>query len=125
MTNILLGSFLTYLHDPKSLAAAICRFLERQNQETSESRLIRAVPSLEGVRGTLRACQDQTSGFNWRNLLLAVGASLDISEWYAHFPDFISYHFINTSVSQVTCLLVKLSHFSLRIKENILHRLSL
>ena len=39
--------------------------------------VLRATPSIEGIKGTLAAIEEQTSEFNWRNLLLAVDAHID------------------------------------------------
>lgn len=40
----------------------------------------RAVPSQQGNFEALRACEDQTSFYNWKGLILAVASALDISE---------------------------------------------
>ena len=39
----------------------------------------RAVPSQDNVLGVLRACEEQTARYDWRNLFAAVAAQLDIS----------------------------------------------
>ena len=77
---ILIGSFLASVHEKSSLAAAITYYFEKQAQDVPEGQTIRATPSLEGIRGVLQACEDQTSAFNWQNFLLAVGATLEMSE---------------------------------------------
>jgi hypothetical protein len=77
---ILIGSFLASVHEKSSLAAAITCYFEKQAQDVPEGQTIRATPSLEGIRGVLQACEDQTSAFDWQNFLLAVGATLGMSE---------------------------------------------
>lgn len=75
----LLGSFLLCAHEKSSLAAAIAYHFEKQAQHVPEGRAVRPTPSRDGIRGFLQACEDQTSSFNWQNVLLAVGATLGIS----------------------------------------------
>jgi hypothetical protein len=79
-TNIRVGSFLVSVHEKGSLAAAIAYHFEKQAEGAPDGATLRATPSLEGIRGTLQACSDQTSAFNWRNLLSAIDATLDIPE---------------------------------------------
>jgi hypothetical protein len=73
---ILLGSFLLSFHEKSSLAAAIAYHFEKQAQDVPEGRAVRPTPSRDGIQGFLQACEDQTSSFNWQNLLWAVGATL-------------------------------------------------
>jgi hypothetical protein len=75
----LLGSFLLCVHEKCSLAAAIAYHFEKQAQDVLEGQAVRPTPSRDGIRGFLQACEDQTSSFNWQNVLLAVGATLGIS----------------------------------------------
>lgn len=77
---ILIGSFLASVHKKSSLAAAITYYFEKQTKDVPEGQTIRATASLEEIRGVLQACEDQTSAIDWQNCLLAVGATLGMSE---------------------------------------------
>jgi hypothetical protein len=44
--------------------------------EAPAGSFLRATPSIEGIKGTLAAIEEQTSEFNWGNLVLAVDAHI-------------------------------------------------
>jgi hypothetical protein len=66
--------------EKSSLTTAIAYYFEKQAEGTPDGAKIRAVPSLEGIRGTLQACEDQTSAFDWRKYVVAVGTALGLTE---------------------------------------------
>lgn len=70
-------SFLTRIHEKRTLAGALAQCFEREagNDDPQTSRTI---PSHEGLYGVLRACEDQTSSYDWNGLILATAAALDI-----------------------------------------------
>ncbi|KAL9118437.1 MAG: hypothetical protein Q9187_005019 [Circinaria calcarea] len=76
-------SFLTSIHEKNSLAAALAQIFEREAEHAERHLKARAAPSYEGIYGVLRACEDQTSSYNWRNLILATAGALDIAEYDA------------------------------------------
>ncbi|CAL8575148.1 hypothetical protein XPA_001090 [Xanthoria parietina] len=80
LAMVIQSSLLTFIHEKSSLAAAIVQIFEREVDEADSSQHRRAVPSQEGIFGVLRACEDQTSAYNWKGLLLAVASILDIFE---------------------------------------------
>lgn len=79
-SNFYLGSFLVSVFEKSSLATAIAHYFEKQVEGTPDGGKVRAAPSLEGIRGTLQACEDQTSAFDWRKLVVAVGTALGVTE---------------------------------------------
>lgn len=80
LAMVIQSSLLTFIHEKSSLAAAIVQIFEREADEADSSQHRRAVPSQEGIFGVFRACEDQTSAYNWKGLILAVATTLDISE---------------------------------------------
>ena len=68
------------MFEKSSLATAIAYYFEKQVEGTPDGGKVRAAPSLEGIRGTLQACEDQTSAFDWRKLVVAVGTALGLTE---------------------------------------------
>jgi hypothetical protein len=71
---------LVSVHDRKSLSAAISTIFEKRAEGAPDDQPPRAFPSIENIHGYLRACEDQTSEFDWSMLLCAVAASLDLPE---------------------------------------------
>lgn len=67
------------MYDKNSLAAALAYHLEKQ-MEGATDQLLRAVPSQEIIRGALRACEDQTSSFGWRDVITPIGMTLELPE---------------------------------------------
>ena len=55
-------------------------YLEKQMEGVTDDRLLRAVPSQESVRGALRACEDQTASFEWRDIVTPIGMTLELPE---------------------------------------------
>jgi hypothetical protein len=66
------------VHDSNALAGAISRAFEREIDGAEEES--RSPPSIEGIRGTLIAIEDQTTSFDWRVTLLAVARRLDLDD---------------------------------------------
>jgi len=89
------GSFLLSIHEKRSLAAAIVYNFEKLAQGAPEGRAVGPTPGQDGIFGFLQACEDQTSSFNWQNILLAVGATLGSSEaeTYVCSIPYLSEHF--------------------------------
>ncbi|KAH6672314.1 hypothetical protein B0J14DRAFT_70889 [Halenospora varia] len=79
-------SFLVYVHERNSLATAISQYFESKNDGAPEGWAARAIPSVEGIRGSLQACEDQTSAFCWDKLLSAVAATLGMDEEFPAIP---------------------------------------
>lgn len=73
-------SLLTHVHEKNSLAAVLARVFEREAENIVPDQTPRAVPSHEGLCGVLVACEDQTSSYNWKGLILATAAALNIAE---------------------------------------------
>lgn len=62
----------------EQLAAAIQQIFERQAEDAPPGHFTGVIPSSAAIRGALRACQEQTTTFDWRLLFLAVENTLDI-----------------------------------------------
>lgn len=74
------GSFLVSTHLRRPLAAAIAQAFEKEAETAPSEYQRRAVPSAEGIEGTLQAIEDQTTSFDWRRLLIAVGVQLELDD---------------------------------------------
>jgi hypothetical protein len=68
------------VHEKNSLAAEIAYYFQKLAEEAPDIHMLKSTPGVDGIRGTLQACEDQTSAFNWRNLLIAVGSTLELTE---------------------------------------------
>ena len=68
------------MHERTSLAAALQNYFALREDGAPSGYVGRATPSLEAIRGTLQAYEDQTASFEWRNLLLSAAASLGLEE---------------------------------------------
>ncbi|KAI4284431.1 MAG: hypothetical protein L6R35_004915 [Caloplaca aegaea] len=68
-------SLLTWTHELGDLAKALAKSFERRAQQGAPSEYV-PVPRFDAVKGTLRACREQTSGFMWELMLSAVEAEL-------------------------------------------------
>lgn len=85
MSHLLTGSLLTALHETNSLAHVLSRYFERRNIEAREiSSSVRSKPSVQGIKGMIRACEDQTATLDWRKNLLAVAASIGLEEKFTN-----------------------------------------
>jgi len=73
-------SLLTAVLGRNSLATAIMQIFEKESESAPETYVPRAIPSEEGVRGVLQACEEQTASFDWRLTLLAVALSLGLPD---------------------------------------------
>lgn len=73
-------SLLTFSHEKYQLAAAIRNIFEREAENADPNTRSRAVPSSEGIYGVLRACEDQTSSYNWRGAILTTARALNMGE---------------------------------------------
>lgn len=78
------GSFLVSVHERASLAAAIANYFEKMAEQAPDRDKKRATPSLDSIRGMLRACEDQTEAYDWRRTLTALAATLGLSEDAIH-----------------------------------------
>lgn len=67
--TVLQLSLLTYTHELTSLAKGLAQALERRARDASQSE---PPPRYDALKGTLRACREQTSGFMWELILAAV-----------------------------------------------------
>ncbi|KAL8839888.1 MAG: hypothetical protein Q9170_001568 [Blastenia crenularia] len=66
-------SLLTWTHELTDLAKALAKAFERRVEGATE---YVAIPRFDAIKGTLRACREQTSGFMWELILSAVEAKL-------------------------------------------------
>ena len=78
--TVLQCSMLTWVHERASLAAAISQIFERENEEAPPGHISKAVPSQEGILGVLKACEVQTSAYNWSGQIRAVASVLGIPD---------------------------------------------
>ena len=76
-------SLLTYIHEKNSLATVLARVFEKELENDLPGQPSRAIPSHEALFGVLQACQDQTSSYHWRHLILPTAAALGIPEDHA------------------------------------------
>jgi hypothetical protein len=70
-------SLLTWVHDNNALAQGLVEAIEKRLEHAPPGE--RAPPGQQGVCGTLTACEEQTSAYDWYGLLHAVGTMLDMS----------------------------------------------
>ena len=80
-------SLLTWSHEITSLARSLAQALERRAREQETYKV---PPRYDALKGTLRACREQTSGFMWELVLAAVANQiadiLDVDNWYEARP---------------------------------------
>ena len=67
--TVLQLSLLTYTHELTSLSKGLAQALERRARDASQAE---PPPRYDALKGTLRACREQTSGFMWELFLAAV-----------------------------------------------------
>jgi hypothetical protein len=84
--TVLQCSLLTWVHERASLATAISHIFEKQNEEAPPDHIFRSIPSQEGILGVLKACEEQTSSFDWNGHIRAVAAILEIPDARAFQP---------------------------------------
>jgi hypothetical protein len=68
------------VHEPKSLATALAQSFEKEMEGAPDNYETRSTPSIEGIRGVLKAIEDQTSSFDWGSLLLSVARKLELQD---------------------------------------------
>lgn len=68
-STVLQLSLLTYTHELTSLSKGLAQALERRARDASQAE---PPPRYDALKGTLRACREQTSGFMWELFLAAV-----------------------------------------------------
>jgi hypothetical protein len=72
-------SLLANALQPNAVAAILWAALDEQAEQISRTtNQIRTTPSEEQICGVLRACQEQTVSYPWRNSVLAMGTQLGI-----------------------------------------------
>jgi hypothetical protein len=71
---------LVAVFDSASLAAGISRAFERESNDAPLDTEIRSPPSIEGIRGVLKAIEEQTAAFQWQRFLQAVANQLGYSD---------------------------------------------
>ena len=67
-------SLLTWAHELNEFAKALAQALDRRATETGQTE---APPRFDGLKGTLRAVREQTSGFMWELIFSAVDQKLE------------------------------------------------
>lgn len=72
-STILQLSLLTWTHDLSQLARCLAKALEKRAEGATAPV---ALPRYDALKGTLRACREQTSGFWWELILLPVDEKL-------------------------------------------------
>lgn len=64
----------------RPLAAALSQSFEKEAASAPLEHQQRAIPSGEGLEGTLQAIEDQTTSFDWQHLLFAVGRKSNLED---------------------------------------------
>ncbi|KAL9116338.1 MAG: hypothetical protein Q9187_007138 [Circinaria calcarea] len=77
-------SLLTAMLQKEALSSAIMQIFEKQAQGAPADKLPRAAPSEEGIFGVLRACEEQSSSYEWSHHLLGVAHMLGLTEKNIH-----------------------------------------
>jgi hypothetical protein len=67
-------SLLAWVHNNNALARGLVEVIEKRLENAPSG--YRAPPGQQGVSGTLKACEEQTSAYSWSGHLHAVGAML-------------------------------------------------
>ena len=70
-------SLLVWTFDANYLATALSESLRRRAAGAPPSSVLQMSPDRSGILGVLKACESQTSSFNWNFLLDAVSTTLD------------------------------------------------
>jgi hypothetical protein len=83
---VLQCSLLSSVHEKSSLAQAIAQVFENLAEDAPQDYKMDAIPSQDRLMGVLRACEDQTSAYDWGILLLAVATFLGIPNVRASEP---------------------------------------
>ncbi|TPX13284.1 uncharacterized protein E0L32_006257 [Thyridium curvatum] len=73
-------SMLVACFTKEALAVAIYEMFEIELEEAPEGSSIRAMPSEQAIAGVLRACEDQTTQYDWTLVLLAVAYRLGLPQ---------------------------------------------
>ncbi len=73
-------SLLCWIHETTSLAQAIVRVIEKKFAAAPPDQ--RMAPGQYAISKTLKACEEQTSAYNWSGLVQAVGATLGLGTSY-------------------------------------------
>lgn len=74
------------MHDEDTLAASIVRAMEQKTENAPPEIQQRSTPGQNRIRGVLKVCAEQTSKYDWFNLLYAVAAQLSLEPSVAHEP---------------------------------------
>jgi hypothetical protein len=75
-------SLLCAVHDVESLSEGLAEALRLRAVDSTHD-FESAIASSSALRGTLQACADQTTGFNWTVLTQEVEAALHVPRWVA------------------------------------------
>ena len=81
LSTVLQLSLLAWVHRKTSLAQAIVQTMEERMEGAPPDASARALPSQENIAGVIRACEDQTSAFDWDRLLHAVARTLNLDDY--------------------------------------------
>ena len=73
-------SLLVFTHEKNQLATALSHAIEREADPDDPNTTLRAAPNYESIVGVLQACEDQTSSYDWRIVLLTTARALNIDE---------------------------------------------
>lgn len=68
------------MHEKSSLATVIAQYFEETREGAPDDDDLRAPPSVDSIREMLRACEDQTTNYNWQQQILAIGQILGIRD---------------------------------------------
>lgn len=78
--TVLQCSLLTSVHEKSSLASAIAFSMEKYDEAAPADHKTRAIPNQESILGVLRACEEQTSSYDWLGQIEAVALQLGFGE---------------------------------------------
>lgn len=73
-------SLLIFTYEKNQLATALSHAIKREAESDDPKKSSRPVPNYESIVRVLRACEDQTSLYDWRIVLLSTARALHILE---------------------------------------------
>lgn len=71
-------SMLAWTHENNALGQAIVATMERRRESAPKDAASYTISSQDDIAKVIRSCEEQTSSFNWNNLLMPVASTLGI-----------------------------------------------
>ena len=114
-------SLLVWTFNTRYLATALTEALRRRSEGAPLSSGLSSSPDRQGILGVLRACESQTSAFNWNMMLNAVSTTLGYEADKApiDFPHFVLQGLLDMFPMVQTLPSDRLIHIQIPVGENV------